>query len=238
MKNKAAKIWCVVPAAGVGSRFGEKRPKQYLPFRASTIIDVTIERLSACQEIEKIIVCTHPDDSFSSQSSYVDNPKVEVTAGGLKRADSVLNGIHFIKQQADDNDWVLVHDAVRPCVSLSDIEKLINTTLQTDVGGILAKPIHNTVKDVNGALVTKTLDRSSLWHALTPQIFKLVDLEKALLAAKKIDAIITDEASAIEQIGIKVQIVEGRSDNIKVTVPSDLALANFYINQQEQSECE
>lgn len=232
--NNTDKTWCVVPAAGIGSRMQQAHPKQYLPFRTATILDVTLSRLLASQRFEKIVVCLKRDDPYWASSQYASDERIMRADGGDERADSVLNGIQAVKAYAGPGDWVLVHDAARPCVRLADIEQLINTANNQQQGAILAVPIHDTVKYVSAGIALKTLDRSSLWRALTPQIFKLVDLEQALLTAKLNGMQVTDEASAIEQLNKAVTIVEGRADNIKITCPDDLVLADFYMQQQEK----
>ncbi|MEW5056966.1 MAG: 2-C-methyl-D-erythritol 4-phosphate cytidylyltransferase [Cycloclasticus sp.] len=238
MKNNTEKTWCVVPAAGLGSRMQQDRPKQYLAFRSSTILDVTLSRLLACQQFEKIVLCLRSDDPYWPSSQYFTDERIIVAVGGDERADSVLNGIQALKAYAGQTDWVLVHDAARPCIRLDDIERLISSAKSQQQGAILAAPIHDTIKYVSANIALKTLDRSSLWRALTPQIFKLDDLEQALLSAKLKGSVITDEASAIEQLNQVVLIVEGRADNIKITCPDDLALADFYIEKQEKEKCE
>ncbi|MEO1888413.1 MAG: 2-C-methyl-D-erythritol 4-phosphate cytidylyltransferase [Cycloclasticus sp.] len=237
MNSEIGKIWCIVPAAGVGLRYGEDRPKQYLPFRSSTIIDTSIKTLLSCSSLEKVIVCIHPDDGHAQKSDFVKHPRVDVVIGGNERADSVLNGIQSIMTAAANNDWVLVHDAARPCVRLADINKLISAVKKHQQGAILAAPIHDTLKEVANELAVRTLDRTKLWRALTPQLFKLSDIQAALLSAKKHSSVVTDEASAIEQFGLPVRIVEGHADNIKITVPADLQLANMYMDQQEEQSC-
>jgi len=121
MKNDAEKVWCIIPAAGVGKRMLAECPKQYLPFQGSTILDVTIGRLLLCHKIEKVVVCIHADDENWQHSLYYENDRVLTSTGGAERADTVLNGIKTLRSYADDGDWVLVHDAARPCVRLSDI---------------------------------------------------------------------------------------------------------------------
>ncbi|PHS71285.1 MAG: 2-C-methyl-D-erythritol 4-phosphate cytidylyltransferase [Cycloclasticus sp.] len=231
--NNAEKIWCVVPAAGIGSRMLTDCPKQYLPFQSSTVLDTTISRLLASQQIEKLVVCLREADNYWPKSAYASHNKVIVAAGGEQRADSVLNGILAFKEHAGPDDWVLVHDAVRPCVKTSDIEFLIQRALEIQQGAILAAPIHDTIKQVNNDVSVNTVDRSHLWRALTPQLFKLLDLEQALLTARANNVQVTDEASAIEQFDKPVHIVEGSTDNIKITSPGDLSLAGFYMQQQE-----
>lgn len=237
MKNDAEKFWCIIPAAGVGKRMLAECPKQYLLFQGSTILDVTIGRLLSCHNIEKIVVCIHADDENWQHSLYYENDRVVMSIGGAERADTVLKGIETLNSNASDGDWVLVHDAARPCVKLTDIQALINVAIEKKQGAILAAPIHDTVKEVVGGVVQKTLERTVLWRALTPQLFKINQLQSALISAKNQGVLITDEASAIEHINEPVLVVEGSADNIKITLPKDLELADFYINKQEEEIC-
>ena len=149
----------------------------------------------------------------------------------LQRADSVLSALKSIRALASDEDWVLVHDAARPCITATDIQFLIDSLRNDEVGGILALSSHDTLKDVDGKNILGTLDRSHIWRALTPQMFRYGSLKHALESADGNPAI-TDEASALELQGLQPKIVEGRPDNIKITRPEDLALAQFYMEQQ------
>ncbi|MBQ0723895.1 MAG: 2-C-methyl-D-erythritol 4-phosphate cytidylyltransferase [Cycloclasticus sp.] len=238
MKNKNNKVFCIIPAAGVGARMQSSTPKQYLGFRQSTVLDATLSRLLDNDLIDKLVVVIQANDEFWPNSRYFSHDKIIVAKGGVQRADSVLNGIGTIKPLLTKGDWLLVHDAARPCVKVSDIETLINTCIRRESGAILATRINDTVKKESADGSISTLDRASLWRALTPQMFKADDLEKALVKAKMSGSIVTDEASAIEQTGKQVHIVEASADNIKITESADLDLANFYINQQEKKSCE
>lgn len=237
MQREIEKIWCVVPAAGIGSRMQSTLPKQYLKLISSTILDATLERLLSCEKISNIVVCLHKNDRYWHKSLFANDHRIATTDGGKERANSVLNGISLIKEGAGLDDWVLVHDAARPCVRRSDIDLLTDAALKSQMGAILASPIHDTVKKVANNLSEETVDRSTLWRALTPQIFKLKELEQALISADKAGRSVTDEASAVEQIGQPVQIVEGHVDNIKITSPADLDLARYYLEQQDKEQC-
>lgn len=237
MQNNGEKIWCVVPAAGIGTRMQSSVPKQYLKLGRATILDTTLERLLSCEAIENIVVCVQHGDPYWKESMFATHSQITVVIGGEERSDTVLNGIQAIKQQASSNDWVLVHDAARPCVRRSDIDLLTSAALANQLGAILASPIHDTIKKVSNSLSEETLDRSTLWRALTPQLFKLNELEQALISAKQENKVVTDEASAIEQFNKPVQIIKGHSDNIKVTSPADLNLAMYYLEQQDKEQC-
>lgn len=234
MKNKGNKVFCIVPAAGVGARMQTSTPKQYLGFRQSTVLDVTLSRLLGSQLIDKLVVVIQGNDEYWPNSRFFAHEDIVVANGGAQRADSVLNGIHAIKHLVTTGDWILVHDAARPCVKVSDIEILIDTCIRRESGAILATRINDTIKQELAEGSVNTLDRSNLWRALTPQMFKADELEQALDNARRSGTVVTDEASAIEQINKPVHIVEASADNIKITEPADLELANFYINQQEK----
>lgn len=237
MSNKSQQIGCVVPAAGIGKRMQASIPKQYLSLGESTILDQTLSRLLLCHAIDKVIVAINKNDTFWPQSVYFNNPRITVVDGGVERSDSVLNGLLALETLLGDEAWVLVHDAARPCVSLDDIERLIHFSHSSQQGAILASPVTDTIKKSTDIGV-ETIDRKLIWRALTPQIFKLGRLKKAIEHANTQQLVVTDEAHAMELIGESTELVEGRSDNIKVTSPDDLALARFYLKQQEGALCE
>jgi len=237
--NNIPKIWAIVPAAGIGSRVGASMPKQYIRVNGLSIIEHTLNKLASCNLISKIVVALSGDDEYFINLSTVNSHPIQIVEGGAERSDSVLAGLEYLRTIADDNDWVLVHDAARPCVLVDDISRLITKLNKHEVGGILGLPVRDTMKRVtnNNSLIQikATLDRENMWHALTPQMFRVGTLYNALNECKNNNLIVTDEASAIEQVGLKPEIVEGRSCNIKVTQPDDLQLAAFYLGQQEFS---
>lgn len=226
---KKTKFWGIVPAAGVGKRMNADRPKQYLLLSDKTVIEHTLTRLIDVQIFEKVVVAISADDPYWNELPISKHEKIRLAKGGKERADSVLNALVAISTQADENDWVLVHDAARPCVTSEDIKKLISELCDDEIGGILALSSHDTLKDVNGIQIIGTLNRSRIWRALTPQMFRYGALKKALELTQGNSAI-TDEASALEFQGFSPKIVEGHSNNIKITCPEDLALAKFYLN--------
>ena len=225
------KFWAVVPAAGVGKRMNADRPKQYLPLLDKTVIEHTLIRLLNSGVFTAVAVAISEEDPYWPELDIASHEKVITAAGGKERADSVLSALKAIRTLASDNDWVLVHDAARPCITATDIRHLINTLKNDEVGGILALSSHDTLKNVQADCIVGTLDRRHIWRALTPQMFRYGLLKNALEAAEGNPAI-TDEASALELIGLQPKIVEGRSDNIKITRPEDLALAQFYMEHQ------
>jgi 2-C-methyl-D-erythritol 4-phosphate cytidylyltransferase len=225
------KFWGVVPAAGVGKRMQADRPKQYLELAGKTVIEHTLSRLLQAQVFAGIAVAISEEDPYWPELEISKHQQIITAPGGKERADSVLSGLKSIRQQASDDDWVLVHDAARPCLTPSDVHHLIDSLVNDDVGGILALASADTLKQVQGKNITDTLDRSHIWRALTPQMFRYGMLKTALEQSQGNPAI-TDEASALELQGLQPKIVEGRPDNIKITRPEDLALAQFYMEQQ------
>jgi 2-C-methyl-D-erythritol 4-phosphate cytidylyltransferase len=224
-------FWAIVPAAGVGKRMQSDRPKQYLELADKTVIEHTLSRLLEADIFSAIAVAISKEDPYWPELSISQHPLIITAPGGKERADSVLSGLKAINEQAADADWVLVHDAARPCITASDIHHLVDALLDDEVGGILALSSPDTLKQVQGISITGTLDRSHIWRALTPQMFRYGMLKTALEQAQGNPGI-TDEASALELKGLQPKIVEGRPDNIKITRPEDLALAQFYMGQQ------
>ncbi|PKG38150.1 2-C-methyl-D-erythritol 4-phosphate cytidylyltransferase [Psychromonas sp. Urea-02u-13] len=219
----------VIPAAGIGKRVGATIPKQYLPLLNKTIIEHSLAPFLAHPAITRVIVSLAENDQWFSELPVAKHPKIETVVGGTERVDSVLAALNMI----NDDDYVLVHDAARPCIRLSDINKLINEVEIKQQGAILASQVRDTMKrsDTNNA-ITKTVERDNLWHALTPQMFINKQLINAINESSQAEKI-TDEASALEMSGLPVSIVEGRSDNLKVTREEDLKLAAFYLAQGE-----
>jgi len=229
--TEPTKTWAVVPAAGVGKRMNADRPKQYLLLNGKTVIEHTLERLLQSDVFTGISVAISAEDPYWPELDVSKQTKIITAPGGKERADSVLSALKAIREQASDNDWVLVHDAARPCITATDIKQLLTSLQHDTVGGILALSSHDTLKNVNGLDIVGTLDRSHIWRALTPQMFRYGML-KAALEQHQGNRAITDEASALELQGFQPKIVEGRPDNIKITRPEDLALAQFYMEQQ------
>ncbi|MDO9103940.1 MAG: 2-C-methyl-D-erythritol 4-phosphate cytidylyltransferase [Methylovulum sp.] len=229
--TQAITYWAVVPAAGVGKRMNADRPKQYLELDGKTVIEHSLSRLLQADVFAAISVAISMEDPYWPELGISTHSKIITAAGGKERADSVLSALTAIAAQAADDDWVLVHDAARPCITAADIHRLINELKQDEVGGILALPSHDTLKKTQGQDILGTLDRSHIWRALTPQMFRYGRLKAALSAAAGNPAV-TDEASALELQGWQPKIVEGRPDNIKITRPEDLALAQFYLERQ------
>lgn len=227
-------LYAIVPAAGVGSRMKAELPKQYLKLHDKTILEHTVDKLLAHPCIDKVIIAVSEDDPFYSKLSIAKNSRVIRVAGGSERADSVLSGLNYLKNVEDvSNAWVLVHDAARPCINVNDIDNLITEVCESGIGGILAAPVRDTMKRGNSSgSISETVSRDNLWHALTPQMFKVQALFDALSEAINAGVSITDEASAMEWAGTSPKLVVGRSDNLKITQPEDLALAAFYLKAE------
>ena len=229
----ASALWALVPAAGVGARMGADRPKQYLPLFGRPILQFTLERLGSYVPLRGIFVGLSPDDAFwPSLPPHL--PKVLGTfPGGQERAHTVLNGLKALMAHAASDDWVMVHDAVRPCVRHGDIDKLMNTVDGSPDGGLLGLPLADTVKRVDPmGQVVETVPRVGLWRALTPQLFPVARLRRALEAAVRRGVALTDEAAAIELDGGHPRMVAGHGDNIKITLPADIELAEMVLKQQ------
>ena len=227
-----ARLYALVPAAGAGSRMAASLPKQYLTLRGSTVAEHTLSRLLAFAPIQQIVVATSASDLWWPQLGIAHHKRIRSVLGGETRAHSVLNGLQALKEVAGERDWVLVHDMARPCVRLSDIELLLREC--GPEGAILAAPITDTVKRAEHQRILNTVPRKQLWRALTPQLFPLHALHDALASALAAGADITDEASAMERVGVQPMLVAGQPDNIKITLPSDLPLAGFYLDRQKQ----
>jgi len=207
------------------------RPKQYLELAGRTVIEHTLSRLLQANVFSAVAVAISVEDPYWPELDIAKHELVITAPGGKERADSVLSGLNAIREKANDDDWVLVHDAARPCLTATDIHLLIDTLVNDEVGGILALSSHDTLKNVQGYDILGTLDRRVIWRALTPQMFRYGLLKTALEETEGNPAV-TDEASALELKGLKPKIVEGRPDNIKITRPEDLGLARFFMEQQ------
>lgn len=220
----------LVPAAGCGSRFGAASPKQYLQLAGRPLMWHTLNALSSVAAIDQVALVISPTDEWFENYEW-SLPKLTVhRVGGASRAESVLQGLQALDLAADD--WVLVHDAARCCLSVPMVEKLLAELADDPVGGLLALPVADTVKRGDAeARVANTLPRSGLWLAQTPQMFRAGCLTRALAGAQDDD--VTDEASAIERLGLKPRLVEGDAGNFKVTWPRDLVLARAILEARK-----
>lgn len=222
----------VVPAAGIGARMGAPVPKQYLQLQNKTVIEHTLAALLSHPRIAQVVVALGAQDDWFQDLPIAQHQDLIITEGGKERADSVLAGL----QQCQDYNWVLVHDAARPCICHDDIDALISVALTSESGAILGAQVRDTMKrtDDDGHIL-KTVERDLLWHALTPQMFPRQLLTDALTEGLAQNKMITDEASALELKGLAPKMVVGRADNIKITRPEDMPLAAFFLQHMTES---
>jgi 2-C-methyl-D-erythritol 4-phosphate cytidylyltransferase len=221
----------IVPAAGCGRRFGGDLPKQYLPLAGATVMEHSLRRLLAVPRLQHIVVVLHPEDQRWRALDVFNDPRISTAAGGAERCHSVLNGLRQLQAQNRRSDWVLVHDVARPCCPRADIERLLEQLAAHPAGGLLAVPVSDTIKRADAQRqVQETVDRSALWQAQTPQLFRFPLLLDALNHCLGLGLLVTDEAQAIEALGWQAQVVEGSRCNIKITRPEDLALAEYLLS--------
>lgn len=229
--SNSVKYWVVIPAAGSGSRMQRDIPKQYLEVLGKTIIEHTLEVFIESRHVQNVMICLPESDQTFKHLAVAKSPKVDVTKGGASRAQSVFNGL--LALDAADDDWVLVHDAARPCFNEALLNYLIAQLADDEVGGVMAVRAKDTLKlsDPDNRINT-TVDRSTIWQAQTPQMFRFHLLKQALGLALSQSVDITDEASALEWAGYQPMLVEGDARNIKVTTPEDLELVEFLLGRK------
>jgi len=214
---------------------GGSLPKQYLSLAGQSVLAHTLQRLAQVPGLRRIVVALHPEDPCWHGQSLPPRLPLSLCAGGRERSDSVLNALQVLQPIADEQDWVLVHDAVRPCVRLSDIARLLQQIDGHACGGLLAVPVSSTLKRSNAqGDIVATLPRDHVWQAATPQAFRLGDLRHALSAALQSGVTVTDEAAAMELAGHAPRLVRGSADNIKITYPEDLILAELILAAQQR----
>ncbi len=218
--------WLIIPAAGLGARMQNEKPKQYLSCHGKTILETTVNQFLSVEFFEKVIIAISPADTFYNQTFLSSHPRCLSTLGGETRAHSVYNGLMKLKKiGANEADWVWVHDAARPCITSEDILKLYSQTKSHYSGVILASPARDTFKKVKDNQILTTVDRSELWHAMTPQVFPFADLMQAMSNTIKQKLSVTDEAMSMELLNFPITVIQGRADNIKITYPIDLTIA-------------
>lgn len=222
-------IWAVIPAAGSGRRFGGPTPKQYLQAAGKPLIEHALSALLSHPRIAGAMVALSADDErWPGWTELCGKPVLRCVGGG-ERADSVLAALRALPTQVGDRALVLVHDAARPNLRGDDIDRLIAAAESGADGAILGAPVRDTLKRAEAGRIARTEPRDGLWRAFTPQAFARGALTAALSDAAARGVIVTDEASAMERIGAKPLLVEGREDNLKVTTPADLVLAEFLL---------
>ena len=221
-----ARRWAVVAAAGRGERFGHREPKQYARLGDRPVLSWSLGALLGETSIAAVVVALAPGDRRFARLAESRSPRVRRCEGGARRELSVANALRALEPDARDTDWVLVHDAARPCLRRSDVRALIDALADDPVGGLLAVPLGDTLK-AEGAdgRCERTVPREGLWRALTPQMFRYGVLRRALALSIDRERSVTDEAAAVELLGLRPRLVRGRGDNLKVTHPEDLVLA-------------
>ncbi|MDG2302571.1 MAG: 2-C-methyl-D-erythritol 4-phosphate cytidylyltransferase [Gammaproteobacteria bacterium] len=233
--SKSDDVYAIVPAAGSGKRMESDVPKQYLKVDDELVIVRTLSRILSHPRVTKIVVALSEEDDFFEKHVQPISEKYVSVIGGAERCHSVLAGARYLSQFAHDESLVMVHDAARPCVRCDDIAALVEKASQSKCGVVLGMPVRDTLKScANDTTIKKTIDRSGLWQALTPQIFSLGLLIEALEAAIKDGHFVTDESQAMEYSGYKCEILEGHADNIKITRPSDLLMASVILKTQAE----
>lgn len=217
-------FWVVIPAAGIGSRMRADRPKQYLQLAGRTILEHTLDCFLDHPRLRGLVLSLAADDPWWPALPCASDLRIQRVEGGAERADSVLSGLlRLLELGAQADDWVLVHDAARPNLARSDLDRLLAELADDPVGGLLAVPARDTLKRAGAdGRVVETVDRSLIWQAYTPQMFRFAALHRALADALVAGVTITDEASALEWAGQAPRLVEGRADNLKITRPEDL----------------
>ena len=235
------KVWVVIPAAGIGKRMQSDIPKQYLTINDKTILEHTLNCFTSHPDVAGIIVVLSSDDYYWKKiklSAEARKKPLYTVEGGKERCDSVMQGLDYLAmvERLDEKSWVMVHDAARPCLLKKDIDVLLSIRSDSCVGGILASPVKDTMKravvdeSAENNVISQTESRENLWHALTPQLFRLGELKDALETCSEKGIVITDEASALEAMNKQVELVEGSSNNIKVTQAADLDLATLLLS--------
>jgi len=241
------RVWAVVPAAGRGARFESTQangPKQYARLAGATVLEWSLSALLREPRVAGIVVALAADDTrWPAIAASMSGSKIETAIGGASRQESVMRGLKALEGRAGADDWVMVHDAARPCLTSADLKALIDAVEvregATDAaavnGAVLASPVHDTVKRERGGIAVDTVDRTGLWRALTPQVFGYARLTQALEDAATLGLAVTDEAQAMERLGLPARLVRGSPFNIKVTTASDLVMAESILRGTERN---
>ncbi|MCB1866103.1 MAG: 2-C-methyl-D-erythritol 4-phosphate cytidylyltransferase [Chromatiales bacterium] len=232
MGSPGDRLWAVVPAAGTGRRMGVETPKQYLPLAGATVLDISLRALLQAPAVVGVVVALRADDMHWKQSQFHADARVTAVAGGVERVDSVLAALHTLRGRVSDDDWIAVHDAARPCLGISDIDRVFDAARQNGQAALLGVPVADTIKRVANGVVVQTVDRADLWQAYTPQVSRYRLLVDAIESALDRGLRITDEASALEAHGVRPAIVEGRIENIKITRAGDLERAEQFLSRE------
>lgn len=227
-----ARAWAVIPAAGSGTRLRSDRPKQYLPLLGRSVLARTVELFTGDSRFAGVVIALAENDRYFDAAGLAPSARWRTVKGGDTRQRSVLAAITGLP--AHDNDWVFVHDAARPCLTCSDIDALFTVLAHESVGAMLGAPVSDTLKRVEQEQVVATVDRRALWRALTPQVARFSLIRRALEQAEQNGVALTDDAAAIEQLGLSLRMVRGRDDNLKITQGQDLFIAEQILLAQTQ----
>lgn len=229
------RLWAVIPAAGASRRMGSaSTPKQYLTIAGRSVLEWSLHAFLDRADVSGVVVVLADRDDAWRELSVSGNARITTAVGGDERVHSVLAGLHALDDRADARDWVLVHDAARPCLSTADLQRLIEKTREDEVGGLLAAPLVDTLKRADSSdHVAATVPRDLLWRALTPQMFRFGVLKQALAHAIDDNVAVTDESQAIEDLGLRPRLIVGDADNIKITTPADLERARRILETRQ-----
>lgn len=225
--------WIIVPAAGTGRRMGSGRPKTELPLLGQPLLTVTLTRLAQCKSVSGLMVVEKLSGESQPIADELNGKPLHRVQGGAERMHSVLAGLMALPPSAGKEDFVAVHDAARPCIKASLIERVIDAARRHGDGAIAAVPVSDTLKMADDEqVISQTVDRANLWRAQTPQVFRRGALTRALQACVNAGTAVSDESMAMEQLGVGAKLVMGDASNIKVTHPEDLRLAELFLEQE------
>ncbi len=233
MKKLQPTLWGIVPAAGIGSRFESKIPKQYAKVAGKTILEHSVSALLSHAGIEQVIISLAQEDTWFEKTPLAKHANLQTVTGGSTRMQSVLNALQALSDKARPLDWVLVHDAARPCLSRTALTQLIESCYMHTVGGILASPVSATVKQINTQQhIIQTLNRNTMSLAQTPQMFRYEILLNALTDASARKKNVTDESQAVELFGYCPKVVKNLSPNLKLTYPYELKMIETLLTEK------
>jgi len=233
--NSKSPVWAIVPASGIGNRMQSPVAKQYLQLENKTIIEHTLDRLLSFDGIDGLILVLQSGDQIWQKFNYQSSKPLIVTTGGKQRHDSVFNGLQKLLELEMDNPFAMVHDAVRPLVLHQDLENLLDAAAEHEAGGLLALPVSDTLKQQDEfGNIERTVPRQDLWRAFTPQMFRAELLYRALEHVRQNRLDVTDDASAVEALGMRPRLVVSSAENLKITYPADLSLATMILKRQRQ----
>ncbi len=236
-QKSAVNFFGIVAAGGSGARLNSGTPKQYLEINKRSLLEISIDALLNSINFKKLVVVVPKSDMEKCSFLKENFKQIELVAGGSTRCESVFEGLKFLDSQSKADDWCLVHDAARPCVQTKDILGLIDGLKNSNTGGILAAPVIDTLKKINDhGQIEETIDRTNLWKAFTPQMFRYGVLFESIRSVLKNGIVVSDESQALEKMGQSVNIVRGSSENIKITYPEDIKKAELFFSSLKNKD--